>query len=350
MLSCHFFCPLPPPIHGASILAEDLMNFLDAKGTPTNFYSAHGGAFSVIRRMLNVLRSITRTDYRIAVVFTASAFPGKLRDSFLVMLLLLAKKKVVIVSHNNPFFSRSMLGAINLRLAKFCTTIFSYPSQEFLLLKANNYDARVIYTAAPNEPDLIALRKDMHWSKNVSIPRRKLRVLICSHVLPFKNVDKALEALASIELPYEVDVIGSCDTEYGVSVKNRLESAKVRFHGALFGKKKLKQIGRADLLLHFSENEELPLIQLECMAVGLPFLSFSGVGGLASTLPDNLRGFYFHSPEDLCSPALEKLLKRVLNNRELSARATDYYNETYSGDRMRIQFSEVIKELDFECS
>ena len=50
---------------------------------------------------------------------------------------------------------------------------------------------------------------------------------------------------------------------------------------ARFMEKKIKILSQSDILIHLSENEEFPLIQIECLGLGLPFLSYKNVGGIS---------------------------------------------------------------------
>ena len=114
---------------------------------------------------------------------------------------------------------------------------------------------------------------------------KKIKFIICSHIIEFKNVENSIELVVKSNLNYTIDVIGSYNSNYGMKVFQKYKnSPNINFHGEVYGNKKIQLLKNSDILIHLSLNEEFPLIQIECLGIGLPFISYINVGGIKQVL------------------------------------------------------------------
>ena len=114
-----------------------------------------------------------------------------------------------------------------------------------------------------------------------------LRLLFIGRLDSYKRLDWLLEAAASLEGPWQLDVVGDGPhrSQFEALARGLVrQSGMVHFHGRLSEAAKLARLTEADVLVLPSDrcNEAFGIVQLEAMAVGIPSLAFqcprSGMG------------------------------------------------------------------------
>jgi glycosyltransferase involved in cell wall biosynthesis len=101
-----------------------------------------------------------------------------------------------------------------------------------------------------------------------------LRVLFIGRLDSYKRVDWLLAVLASLQLPWRLDVVG--DGPRRPSLERLARELPVRFWGRLDEAAKLERLATAQLLVLPADrcNEAFGIVQLEAMAAGIPSLAF----------------------------------------------------------------------------
>ncbi len=116
-----------------------------------------------------------------------------------------------------------------------------------------------------------------------------LRILFLANVTRLKGLHVLLEALALLDASrFELDVVGSCDTEpdYARAMRRRGESlrSRITFHGSLDGEPLVAIMRTADVMVIPSYYEGFGISFLEGMAFGLP-----AVGTVAGAMPEMIK-------------------------------------------------------------
>jgi len=323
--------PFPPPTHGSSILAKQLSEGLNARKIYSNVSSGRNTVLSIVF----LLSSLFKIKEEKIIVFTASKFIGKFRDIIIIVILLMKKKDIYVCIHNNPFFTNGILSKVLLLLSKYFTSIFSYESDEYFLLKSKSRDVFVIHTAVPDEK-LISRQK---IKRNIENP---IRFSVCSHILKSKNVDKAITLLSHSKINWKLDIVGSYNSRYGKSFIQKYKSDdRITFHGEIYGIEKIKILIQSDILIHLSENEEFPLIQIECLGLGLPFLSYKNVGGISKILNYKTSDKLFYDKDYLLSKNLIKIISEIKADINLKNDMRNTFEKYFSIDKMLNKYKNI---------
>ena len=166
-----------------------------------------------------------------------------------------------------------------------------------------------------------------------------LRVLFIGRLDSYKRLDWLLEALASLQAPWRLSVVG--DGPNRSRFENlarrlffsqlRADPKLVQFHGRLPELEKYAQIAGSDVLVLPSDrsNEAFGIVQLEAMAAGRIALAFdqprSGMGwvGRLPGLP------WSQSPEGLAE-VLQRLADQPKMRSLMSMKARDRYNTLFA--------------------
>jgi glycosyltransferase involved in cell wall biosynthesis len=127
-----------------------------------------------------------------------------------------------------------------------------------------------------------------------------LKLIFLSRIHPKKGIELLLDALAEVQFPFSLSIVGEGATDYVESLKLKVESLKlsqaVKWIGAVYGDEKFKLLAEHDLLVLPSYNENFANVVIESLAVGTPVLISEHVG-LKNYIEDNNFGKVFKLKE-----------------------------------------------------
>jgi glycosyltransferase involved in cell wall biosynthesis len=160
-----------------------------------------------------------------------------------------------------------------------------------------------------------------------------------------KGVDVLLEALARIELPAHLDVVGQGRRrEEYQALAERLGIAKrVRFHGSESQGEIAARMRSADLFVLASRYENNPVAVLEAISTGLPVVA-TRVGGLPEIL-DESNGLLAEpeDPADLAACIDEALARRdEFDSEEIVRRARGRYGRAAVGSQLAAIYEDLV--------
>lgn len=188
--------------------------------------------------------------------------------------------------------------------------------------------------------------------RRLSLPADEPVVLFVGRIEPLKGIDVLLRAVAQLEAPYRLLVIGGDKRDRGRRValealaRDLGISRKVSFQEAVSHDRLPLYYNAADICVVPSYYESFGLVAVEAMACGVPVIA-SRVGGLKETVEDGRTGYLvpWRCPEPFAE-RLELLLgneslRRSLGRRgraaaeryrwsEVAARVEDVYHELVS--------------------
>jgi len=256
-----------------------------------------------------------------------------------------------------PLYSRHLV-------AKFAGQWNGYPGEPWTerlqrrLLGSRWWPGPVlVYGVWPNQPPNVVplftsvmTAADLSRARRARVHRRfggSLRILFVGRLVPTKNVDVLISALARLE---EKSVAFSCDIVGDGPERPRLKAQvarlglnhRVLFSGGLPLTEVLAHYERADVLVRASEAEGWPKVIAEGMAFGLVCIGSNR--GLMPWMLDEGRGLTV-PPGD--AGALAAALERVATDPEIarsSARATGAWRH-YSLEDLRAALREVMCQV-----
>ena len=159
-----------------------------------------------------------------------------------------------------------------------------------------------------------------------------------------KGVDVLLEALARIEVPARLDVVGQGRrrAEYEALAERLGVSDRVRFVGSESQAKVAARMRTADLFVLASRYENNPVAVLEAIASGLPVVA-TRVGGVPEIL-DESNGLLAapEDPESLAACIDEALARRDrFDSDEIVRRARARYGQAAIGARLAAVYADL---------
>lgn len=191
---------------------------------------------------------------------------------------------------------------------------------------------------------------DLSRARRARLHRRvaaSLRILFVGRLVPLKNADVLIAALAKLEgksVAFRCEIVGDGPDRARLEAQvARLGlSRRVSFTGALPLTEVLDRYERADVLVCASEAEGWPKVIAEGMAFGL--VCIGSDRGLMPWMLDEGRGLVVPARH---TDALAAALERVATDPEIarvSARATEQWRH-YSLDDVRAAFQAVMRDV-----
>lgn len=329
--------PLPPPVHGASVITRAVTSLLTSAGaavvecniSPTARTRGWRWHLSRVRAYLRTLRTILAGPFRSTVYASLSGGNGLFYDLLVVTAARVRGHRVVLHHHSYDYVDRRRgVLALMLRIAP--------PDHTHLVLchdmgrkLRSLYGAKLhcvrisnlcFFPAQPQHPE----------------PRSRFtRIGYLSYVSRDKGIDRFLDVAARFEGDADVafDLAGPyTDETERQYVEQRLAGlGNVTYHGPLYGDAKEAFYRRIDafMLLSRYSNEAEPLVVYEAMSAGLPVVVTSR-GCLCEMVDPNDAVILDRNGADI-EPAVQRI-------RQWKESAADYQRASAASLRLLAQF------------
>jgi glycosyltransferase involved in cell wall biosynthesis len=109
-----------------------------------------------------------------------------------------------------------------------------------------------------------------------------LNLIFLSRIHHKKGIELLLDALALVDFPFRLSIVGEGDPSYVESLKRKAEGIKldeyINWIGAVYGNKKYQLLADHDVFILPSYNENFANVVIEAIAVGTPVLLSEHVG------------------------------------------------------------------------
>lgn len=316
--------PLPPPIHGASVMTEAIATLLgDAGLTPircsTSPRASSRGWRWHVSRMTSYLVAGGRILFgpRDRVVYLSlSGGNGLAYDAFVALAARIAGHRLILHHHSFDYVdNHRILFATLLRVAP-------RDHAHIVLCQAmadglqERYGGPMSTITASNAGFLPPA------SAAATTPRRQLRRIgFLSNLSAEKGLDRFLDLAAHFaarrDLPHDLafDLAGPCANSAARQMIEKQLSAdsNLRYHGPLFGAEKTAFYQGLDAFVFLSRyaNEAEPLVVYEAMAAGLPVITTTR-GCLCDMVRDTDTALLDRTGSD-AGPAIRQIEDWLLN-------------------------------------
>lgn len=109
-----------------------------------------------------------------------------------------------------------------------------------------------------------------------------LKLIFLSRIHHKKGIELMLDALALVNFPFKLSIVGEGEPDYVESLKSKAESLKlnekINWVGAVYGEEKYQLLANHDAFILPSYNENFANVVIEAIAVGTPVLLSDKVG------------------------------------------------------------------------
>lgn len=361
-----FAMPLPPPVHGSSIVSKqlresrllsdafdcDFVNISTSRaikeiGNP-NIRFVFRKAIRFIAAFSSLLWKLLTGHYDLCYLAITCHGKGFLKDAPFVLLCKLFGMKVIIHQHNKGMSS------------DVCKPIMGW------LLRKVYKDVKVILLSESLYPDIkeIVRREDVficpngikktvfggfaHKTDSNAVPR----ILFLSNMLMEKGVMCLLEALHELleeRCLFQCVFVGQESDEiteelFKSTVHNYGLDDIVFFIGPKYGYEKDLEFAQTDLYVLPSFNESFPLVLLEAMQHSLPIVA-TDVGGINDIVVDGVNGLIV-PPRN--SKALASAIRVLLADSEMRVRfgqaGFELFSNKFTQEHFEIKMCDILKK------
>lgn len=342
-----FIVPLPPPVHGSTVVAESIKESKMINNTfecdyiniTTSDSISDIGRFS-LRKVWKIFCGLLKTfcllfTKRYDLCYAAIAFHGSLfKDAPFVLFCKLFRKRVIIHLHGKgaskdaeKFFFRWLLRKTLNNTTVIMLSWHLYPDVAQFVKKEN---VIIIPNGIP-EPKAVSIK-----SKVNDIPS----LLFLSNLIESKGVIVLLDALkllADRGMKFQCNFVGGESTDIDAArfrkeVQKRNLTEQVFYLGKKFGAEKEMCFNQSDVFVFptFYSNECFPLVLLEAMAHKLPCIT-TNEGGIADIVVDGVNGVICEKKNAASlANCIEKLLKDADMRKEMGEKGYRMLHEKFT--------------------
>jgi len=363
MTSALFLLQLPPPVHGVTAMnarvleraydvVEQRVDLLRIVFTD-DLANINRVSVRKLWRWLRLLAALAaRLRARPAFVYFTPVPTGAgfLRDltfigvvkAFRVRLILHLHGRGIAERVRNPFWRPVYRFAL-----RRCAIVSASPAMQARELAPLRLPGSRLYTI-PNCVE--SLDVEAFRATRAGAPR----LLFLSSTFPSKGVGILLDAIRQLRdrgVACELDIVGSSTPRGDAAIAQYVRAhdldACVRCNGALYGNDKYAAFGRADVFVHPTLNDYVPLVVLEALQFGLPIVS-TNVGAIPEMVVDGEHGLIVEKGDAAAlARALETLLRDATLRERLGHAARRRYLTQYAPERFEHAFDAMLRAEGF---
>ena len=360
-----FICPLPPPVHGSSIVSQSIKNSrmlneafkMDFVNLSTSRKVEEIGKQSLLLYAKKALRFIgiytstlwklTIHRYDLCYLAITCHGVGFLKDAPFVLLCKLFGRKVIIHQHN-----KGMAKDVDRPVYRWLLPLV-YKNAKVILLSWHLY------------PDIekVVKREDVMICPNgikptvnpdfQRTPNKIPHILFLSNLLIDKGVLVLLDALKILKdkgYSFVCDFVGSETKDidaarFAKEVEERGLNRFAIYHGRKYGEEKDIYFKQAEAFVLPSFNEAFPLVNIEAMEYNLPIVS-TNVGGIPDEVVDGENGFII---KDKDSQSLADALCKLLGDESLRQKMGENGYQKFKAKFTAMCFENKIKDILIDC-
>ena len=358
-------CPLPPPVHGSSIVSQSIKDSavlneafeMDFVNLSTSRKVEEIGKQSLLLYAKKALRFIgiytstfwklTIHKYDLCYLAITCHGVGFLKDAPFVLLCKLFGRKVVIHQHN-----KGMAKDVDRPIYRWLLPLV-YKNAKVILLSWHLY------------PDIekVVKREDVMICPNgikptvnpdfQRTPNKIPHILFLSNLLIDKGVLVLLDALKILKdkgYSFVCEFVGSETKDidaarFAKEVDERGLNRFAIYHGRKYGEEKDVYFKQAEAFVLPSFNEAFPLVNIEAMEYKLPIVS-TNVGGIPDEVVDGENGFII---KDKDPQSLAEALCKLLGDESLRQKLGENGYQKFKAKFTEMCFENKIKDILIGC-
>jgi glycosyltransferase involved in cell wall biosynthesis len=326
-----FILPLPPPIHGASIVSLYIKQSLSINNDfNCRFINQNTsrsvddiGKFSNYK-LFNYLISFSKIVFylisfqpNIVYLTLTTKGIGFYKDAFFALFIKLLGFKIIYHLHNKGVSCRQ-----NFKFDNFLYKVAFKHSKVILLSNrlfpdVQKYISENQVYYCPNGIDYMLLNK---LDKAHNIDNSKVKILFLSNLFKSKGVWDLLEACIHLKkrsINFKCVIVGGEGDISAVELEKKIYENNLQdivyYKGKLYGDKKIAILQSSDIFIHPTYKDCFPLVLLEAMQFSLPIVT-TNEGAIPDIVEDGQIGFIIPKND---SQTLANKLELLINDKSL---------------------------------
>jgi glycosyltransferase involved in cell wall biosynthesis len=352
---------LPPPIHGAAMVGQYILDSSILKrtfesdyvnlSTSSSLADIGKGGINKVRSLLKVMKNVTSAllseDYDLCYMTLTATGPGFYKDLAVVVLLKAFRKNIIYHFHNK--------GVAIASEKRFHNTLYRFTfknTQSILLTKSLYSDIakfvpeRQIYYCANGIPEYKIERHLKIYNEDAE----PCKLLFLSNMMQEKGVYILLAAcklLFDRGVNFQCDFVGAWSDVSEIDFKSKVIDLElmdcVFAHGKKYGTEKNTYLSDADVFVFptYYHNECLPLVLLEAMQHSIPVVS-TPEGGITDVVADGKTGFLVTQRNEVM---LADKLEILINNPDMRMKMGAAAKQSYEKNYTLLQFEKRIEKI-----
>lgn len=360
-----FILHLPPPIHGAAMVGQYLMESKSINETfeadfinlTTAFDLEKMGKFStrkvssLLRIQFKVTKALLQRKYDLCYVSLNAKGSGFYKDFLVVVLLKLFGKKIVYHFHNR--------GVATMQHKKINHWLYQYTfrNTSSILLSPLLYSDLKKYVTKENL---------FYCSNGIPVTHEKQRtdksgnslsvcqILFLSNMIVEKGVYVLLAACKRLKeenIPFVCHFVGAwtevTEDQLQEAVNHLGLERQIMLHGKKTGAAKAAFLRDADIFVFptFYHNECFPLVNLEAMQFSLPIITTT-IGGIPDMIIDGKTGYLVPPQDDrLLAVKIAELIHDPVKRRKMGVAGRSLYEERFTLEKFESNIKNVLNAV-----
>ena len=358
-----FLAQLPPPNHGVTKInhllfkSEIINKKFDCTAIPLNYSEKISdiGKFN-IKKLLILVKTALHLFYSLAfkriniVYFTITpAGNGFFRDLLYIAIMRLFKARIILHIHGIGISQEITKNKFSKKLY-----YFAFKNAEIIHLSKKLLEDEILNHFSLLESNLWVVNNGIEDSiKKYDKKNENINILYVSNLRESKGVMDLITIYSKLAEKYKeiiLNVAGEFDEKhFEKKIKDIVHEKgltnSVIFHGTVEGQNKERLYQKCDLFLYPTHNDAMPLVLIECMKYGLPFIAYN-VGAIKELAEDCKNGIVVtkFDHQGFCNEAI-RLLDNNHQRQALSKNGRNTFKTKYTKERME---NEVLKILEVQ--
>lgn len=348
-----FLIPLPPPLHGSSVVGQSIANskIIKERLSPCVVNISAGGqnsdlfsrVYSTLKAVIITWNKAFRSSEKVYISVAVNGL-GLLKDFLIILPYIFLRKKVIYHFHNRGIKTNGE----NSLLYRLIYKIMFHGNYAIVL-----DDLLVKECSAYFKPNNIFVCNNgisASIRKNKLDKRDPLRIIFLGNLIKEKGILLAIEVWQELyaESGIEMHVVGK---EYDVTyeeIESQLstsERASIHLHGPKYNDEKFDILASCDIIVFPSsyKMELFPLVLLEAMSQGVIPVAFN-VGAISRIYSDKEGWHVWRNDKDEFKRQLRKAI-RDTNLVDRKRACIDLYNERYTLEKFEKRLSDIIEGI-----
>lgn len=172
------------------------------------------------------------------------------------------------------------------------------------------------------------------------------KLVFISRIDPKKGLPLLFQALQKVSFPFRLSVIGGGDPEYIAQLRQQAVqlgiSEQVTWLGVLQGDEKFDALGRNDLMILPSYDENFGNVVVEALSAGVPVL-LSGQVGLSSVVSEHQLGWVCSTEVASIREGLETSYREAAVRKDITREAPAWVQKVFSGSHLTGNYFAIYK-------
>lgn len=355
-----FILHLPPPVHGAAIIGENIKistkinNLFHTKylnlSTSKKINEIGKSPFIKFFRYLKILFSTVQLllTFRPDIVYItlSSSGIGFLKDSIIALIAKMFRVKIVYHFHNK--------GIVKYQNRVFYNLIYKLilKNSKVILLSKLLYSDVEKYVKLKDVfycPNGI---KDLNEENYVRKSNSTIKLLFFSNIIKSKGIIDLVEAceiLLKKRINFICNIVGNEGDLTEKELNSIIISKNLKNHMFYLGKKydksKIEIFNESDIFIHPTHNDCFPLVLLEAMQFNLAIIS-TNEGAISEIINNNICGLLIPKKNViLLAENIEKLISQTELRNKLGNNARIKFLENYSLEKFEDNFMRIMYEI-----